>query len=385
MKNHYRFISIFILFVVLLVLQQCTIKEHSETNDAETAFIAKEEIRIGQLEGENEYVFGAINQIAVGKDGAMFVSDNQAPIIRMYDRDGEFIRNVGREGRGPGEYQSIGGIRTFPDGRLATWDARNMRITVFDEAGSPTETHSVNSQLFSSEVFEVDESENFYVKIVLRNTPDMPNWELAWVRASPEGVILDTLKIPLDEEEREQTFVLFTASGRAHAFIEQPFVTLSPKGHLVMGRNDKYKFELNLPNTTPKRIERDYTPVPVTPEEKDQWRAWINYYGTNNSVPEVKPPYKDIRTDMQGRIWVKRYVDALYTEENIGPHFGPESNWWEPPVFDVFNPDGSFYATVRLPVNASFREAKDRNVWAVIKGEYDEQYVARYWLEDEND
>lgn len=383
--NHYRFTSIFILIVVLLVLLQCTAKEQSETNDAETALSAKEEIRIGQLEGENEYVFGAINQIAVGKDGAIFVSDRQVPIIRMYDKNGEFMRNVGREGSGPGEYLRIGGMRTFPDGRLAIWDARTMRITVFDEGGSPIQTHTVNSQLFADEVFEVDESENFYVKTVLRNTPDMPNWKLAWVIASSDGEIQDTLKIPFDEEEREQTFVLFTASGRAHAFIEVPFVTLSPKGHLVTGRNDTYEFELNLPDTTPKRIERDYTPVPVTPEEREQWRAWVSYYGTNNSVPEVKPPYKDIRTDMQGRIWVKRYVDAIYTEENIGPHFGPESNWWEPPVFDVFNPDGSFYAAVKLPMNASFREAKGRNVWAVIKGEFDEQYVARYWLEEESD
>lgn len=347
MINQYRFISLFFLIGLLFVFQQCTVEEQTKIIDAKTVLHATEEVRIGQLEGEDEYVFGAINHIAIGKNGEIFVADHQIPIIRMYDSEGKFLRNVGRQGRGPGEYLKIGGMRSFPDGRLAIWDQRNLRVSVFDQDGDFIESHSVNSTLHSADIFEVDHSGNFYVRTVLRTTPDMPNWEYGWLKISPEGELTDTLKVPLDEEDREQTFVLFTASGDAHAFIEWPLTSMSPLGYLITGRNDEYTFELNLTDPAPLKIARNFTPVQIKPEERVQWEAWVNYYEVRNIIPETKPPYKKILTDSQGRIWIWRYVEAEYTEKNIGPQFGPDSRWWEPPIFDVFLPDGSFYSKVR--------------------------------------
>jgi len=75
-------------------------------------------------------------------------------------------------------------------------------------------------------------------------------------------------------------------------------------------------------------------------------------------------------------------VEAVHTVEEIGPSFGPESNWWEPPVYDVFLADGSYHATVRMPMNASFRTARGNHVYAVERGEYGEQYVVRFRLEE---
>lgn len=385
MFNQCRFISLFFLTGLLFVFLQCTVEEQSEILDTETVLKGVEDIRIGQLEGVDEYVFGAINHIATGENGEIFVADYQVPVIRMYDQDGNFLRNVGREGRGPGEYLGLGGMRSFPDGRLAIWDQGNLKVSVFDQGGDFIENHTVNSRLHGADIFEVDHSGNFYVKIVLRDTPDMPHWEFGWLRISPEGELLDTLRVPLDEEDREQTFVLFTASGRARAFIEMPFTSLSARGHQISGRNDTYAFEINPPDSASIKIERDFTPVPIKQEERKQWEAWVDYYGVKNIIPESKPAYKNILTDSQGRIWIQKYVEAIYTEKNIGPHFGPESRWWEPPTFDVFLPDGTFYATVRLPVNADFRDAKDGFVWAILKGEYDEQYVARFRLEEISD
>ncbi|MEX1212762.1 MAG: 6-bladed beta-propeller [Balneolaceae bacterium] len=382
MINHYRFIFLFVLIVLQFTLLKCTTEDQVEVTQENYVLQAVEEVRIGQLEGENEYVFGSIGRISIGGNGEMFVADPQVPVIRMYDREGNFIRNIGGEGRGPGEYSRISGMRTFPDGRLAVWDVNNQRVNVYSRDGDYVENYTVNSTLHSADNFEVGHDGNFYVKTALDFFRDISKFKLAWLRISPEGEITDTLKVPFDEVNREQSFVLFTASGRAHAFINRPINKLSTKGNLITGKNDQYVFQINQPDSFSLYIERDFASVQVKPEEKEQWEDWINYFGVNNNVPEIKPPVKDITTDSQGRIWVKRYVEAIYTEKNIGPHFGPESRWWEPPVFDVFLPDGTFYATVSLPINANFRDAKDNFVWAVIKGEYDEQYVARFRLEE---
>lgn len=383
--NQNHFISLLFLIVLLLLFQQCTIDEKSGDKNTKSLLHAVEEIRIGQLDGEDEYVFGAITHMAVGKNGEIFVADHQVPVIRMYDKEGNFIRNVGRQGRGPGEYLNIGGMRTFPDGRLAIWDQRNQKVSLFDQIGDFVESHLVNSTLFASDIFEVDHNGNFYVKTTLKTTPDMPNWEFGWLKISPEGELVDTIRVPLDEEKHELSFVLFTASGDAHAFIERPRSSLSAMGHLITGRNNEYNFEINYTDLISKKIKRDYTPVQIKAEERAQWEAWVSHFGVNNIIPETKPPYKKILTDSQGRIWIWRYVEAVFTEENIGPHAGPESKWWEPPTFDVFLPDGTFYATVKLPLHAKFRDAKDGFVWAIIKGEQDEQYAARFRLEKIND
>ena len=376
-----RPIFLFSLIALPFIFQQCESGQHTEKQPANRVFQTIEEIRIGRLEGEDEYVFGIINHVAVGKNGVIFIADRKVPVIRMYDQDGNFIRNVGKEGRGPGEYLTFGGMRTFSDGRLAIWDQNNARVSVFNQDGDFTESHSVNSTLHAADIFEVDLNGNFYVKTVLKNTPDMPNWKFGWLKISEKGELTDTIEVPLDEE-REQTFVLFAASGDAHAFIEWPFSNLSTRGHLITGRNDSYSFQINYPDSVPKKIEREYTPVNVKPEEKKQWEAWVKYYGVNNVVPDIKPPYKEILTDSQGRIWIKKYVEAIYTEQNIGPHYGPESRWWEPPTFDVFLPDGTFYGTVILPLDAKFEDAKDEFIWATIKGDFDEQYVTRFRLEE---
>lgn len=343
-----------------------------------------EELRIGQLGGEDEYIFGEINGIAVGKNGRIFVADYQVPIIRMYDKDGTFIRNIGRKGRGPGEYLRISGMKTFPDGRLAVWDVRNLRINVYSHDGKFNETHSVASRVFGSPyVFlELDHTGNFFVLIDHKDAGSITNPAPEWAKVTPKGEVVDTLSSPVDMAERPQSFVLFTASGDAHAFTERMKTTISPMGYLITGRNDEYSFTLLYPDSTKKEIRRNFEPVEIKPEEKKQWEAWVRYYDVVNTMKETKPAYKDILTDSQGRIWVHRYVEAEYTELNIGPHFGPESRWWEPPTFDVFLPDGFYHATVILPMNVKFFDAKDNRVWALLKGEYGEPYVARFRLEE---
>lgn len=369
--------------LLLAVVTACSVPGSDETGSNGILHLkAVEELRIGQMEGDEEYVFGAINYIAIGTDDQIFVSDWQIPIVRMYDSDGTFLRKIGREGRGPGEYSVIMGLKTFQDGRVAVWDIGNLRVVIFNGDGDFLNVFPVEVSLHSADVFETDTDGHIYVRNRTDPDPTLPNWILGWQKYNSRGELTDTLHIPPDPTVHPQTFVLFTASGNAYPFISRPMSALSPLGYLITGTNNEYTITLHKPDGD-LIIKRDFEPVTVTDGEKEQWKKWIDYYNVSHSVPDIKPVFKKIMTDMQGRIWVWRYVDAVYTEENIGPHYGPESKWWEPPIFDVFNPDGSYYARVELPFEANFHEAKDNQVWALVKGEFDELYVVRYQLVEE--
>lgn len=119
-ESHKEIFLKIILFGSAFLFLQCSSSDSTETVDH---FIlhAVEELRIGDLEGDDEYIFGSINDIAIGTNGEIIVADGQVPVVRMYDKDGTFVRNIGREGRGPGEYQVLGGLRTTSDDKIVIW------------------------------------------------------------------------------------------------------------------------------------------------------------------------------------------------------------------------------------------------------------------------
>ena len=56
-----------------------------------------QEVRIGVLDGEPEYVFGWIVDMALGPDGSIFVVEGQGAVVRKYSPDGEYLHDIGRE------------------------------------------------------------------------------------------------------------------------------------------------------------------------------------------------------------------------------------------------------------------------------------------------
>jgi hypothetical protein len=76
----------------------------------------------------------------------IYVVDSGNHRIVAVDFDGRFVRIIGKEGQGPGEFSRPSGVFVCPDSRLAVADYGNNRIQVFDETGkflSTTNTKEV--------------------------------------------------------------------------------------------------------------------------------------------------------------------------------------------------------------------------------------------------
>jgi hypothetical protein len=363
-----------------------------------------EELRIGRLDGADEYVLGEVEGVAVGRDGRIYVADAQVPVVRMYDASGRFVRNLGRAGAGPGEYDELAGLRTLPDGRVAIWDHDNSRITVFSADGDLAATHRVPSALAGSETFQVDQAGNFYVRAVVRfdeTSHRLADATQGWIRVAPDGQIRDTVVIPLDAR-RPESFVLSTPSGFDRPFTTELVSTLGRNGTLITGRNDTYAFVQHRTAGPPLRVERASTPVRLGREERAEWLAWARMFEQRAAnptssnprailtpprqvryeIPETKPAFRELATDSQARIWVRRYVEAQKRPASEPATVDrPPRTWIEPPTYDVFEADGRFLGTVTLPWEARFYDARDRNVWATVTGALDETYVVRYRIE----
>ncbi len=351
-----------------------------------------EEVRIGALDGAEEYMFGSVDGVAVGREGAIFVADGRVPIIRMYDARGKFVRNVGGKGAGPGEYEAIGGIRALADGRISIWDNRTGRITIYTPAGEFASTHRVEltSRLFGSDLFEVDRADHFYIRTSL-GRPGDGKFNDAWIHLGPNAAIIDTIPVP-KETDPAPSFVLAGPSGYDAPFTRELIAKMGSNGHLITAHTGTYAFDQHRRGAPVLRIERSYTPLPVTRAERAEWQAWADRFERNARadrepvkyhIPDTKPAFSDLRTDSRGRIWVRRYVAA---QSRPGPVREPGDDrprrvWREPPTFDVFEADGRFLGTITFPFGGYMYDAADRHIWATVVGESDEEYVVRYRIE----
>jgi len=73
--------------------------------------------------------------LALDKQGQLWVSDTGAFAVQVYDREGKFIRRVGQQGVAPGLFARPKGIAVDHEGRAYVVDASTQVVQVFDPEG----------------------------------------------------------------------------------------------------------------------------------------------------------------------------------------------------------------------------------------------------------
>lgn len=120
-----------------------------EVNNGKVAKNAKtlkltEDLRIGGDQGEEYIWFGTGLDVAVNSTGQIFVCDTGNTRLAMLDENGTFVRNVGGQGTGPGEFQTLSGIQILNDDRVVTFEFNPMapfsKFHFFDAEGTYVES-----------------------------------------------------------------------------------------------------------------------------------------------------------------------------------------------------------------------------------------------------
>lgn len=86
--------------------------------------------RIGSMSGPNDD-FGRIMSVDISRSGKVLVADDLNHRVAVFGPEGEFIRNLGRRGKGPGEFESPWLVATDAQDSVFVWDVGLARITVF--------------------------------------------------------------------------------------------------------------------------------------------------------------------------------------------------------------------------------------------------------------
>ena len=73
---------------------------------------------IGIELGDSNYVMGGVEGVDFGPDGNIAVLDCGRSTVLLYSPRGEYLRNIGRRGNGPGELQKITFMAVSEDGNI---------------------------------------------------------------------------------------------------------------------------------------------------------------------------------------------------------------------------------------------------------------------------
>lgn len=359
------------------------------------------EVSIGVLDGEEHLMFGTPVSLAVAADGRIFVMDRQVLAVRVFAADGSYLRTLGRDGGGPGEFGGPdGGMVWLSDGRLVVRDPGNARLQVFDADLEPSEAWPVIRGGFNtSNPMYRSAGDTLLTPVLMSTEVDVSEWTTGLQRVDPgTGEILDTLEVPdigyeaPTIEARHESEGGTSVSVNGVPFSPSEHWAYHPGGYFIHGIGDRYRVTLLRPES-PLRIERAVQPVPVAPGEKAEAEraATRNMRNTDPGwswdgpgIPDAKPAFTDLYTGRDGRIWVRVPMPGV---EGDDPDYDPtdpdavEDRWSEPIAFDVFEDDGTFLGRVEAPADMSLYPTPifdgDR-VWAVTRDEFDVPRIVRF-------
>ena len=364
MKTKTKVLSIVLFLSVSIMLVSCkkpkaewkgtieevngvtVVKNPKEPIYVEDVFSLEEELSIGEAEGREEYMFSQARSIAVDEKGRIYVLDSRDAHVRVFDKDGLYIRTIARKGEGPGELK-------FPLIMLIT----NQNELVVEDFGSRLAFFTLEGEfkknlLIAKEgLLRIDiDSEGNMVGLVIVREEENPRYELK----------------KFDSELKYLHSLGSSPLPSARGFVINPFMAISwydinHNDQIVFGYPEKYEIKIfDKKGSVTRKIIKKYDPVEITEEEikeetEDIPQNW------KVSIPKYHSAYSRFITDDESRIFVQ-------TWERVA---GGEGYY-----YDIFDSEGKYI--LKIPLKTRPQLIKKNKLYTIEEDEEGFPMVKRY-------
>jgi len=340
MKNKTKVVLIVLFFSALIMTISCgkqktewqgTIEEVNgvtvvnnpgEPLYGELVFDLEEDLSIGREDDDN-YLFFRIGDIKVDGDGNIYVFESGNKRVQKFDRDGNYLCTIGREGQGPGEYQWP--IELLLDDKTGIIGVMDMRkLIVFDKDGNYLDKDISFESFFYTLIF--DSSGILWgINYELGGDDEATADEFkVLIKLNNKGQIAEKLaRFPYDSyRERMGEGVLSIMTGEEYDLS----FSLLGKRNIVYGYSKEYELNIiDLEGNLQTKIRKDEPYKKFTAEERGKYKR--------AKLPEYKPFFYFLFTDSEDRIYAKK--NNARRTENVEKEL------------DIFSKDGYYlYKTI---------------------------------------
>ncbi|NBC03109.1 MAG: 6-bladed beta-propeller [Bacteroidetes bacterium] len=318
--------------------------------------------------GETDGVFMGpiVRSMAVDEDGRVYIADFKSKTIHVYNTDGSYLGSLGREGRGPGEFQMIWVLR-ISESYLHALDYKLQKISVFNLNNLQHERDiniSLNEEIDNKpEWINRTREQGLFYRVTNFYIRSDGNYLMIFSDegvASADNIENRTYEFsifnPKERKYLEHEIFSFDWGGRVLVNEGQVMFNVPYKrgsqfdyynGQLVYGWTEEMLFKFyDEDGVYRNAFFYPYSKVKLT--ERD---VLIQYEGeqTKNAIrtdelPATWPAFDLLKMDDESRLWISTFTDD------------PESNeWW------ILKNSGKLLARFSWPRNRSIE---------VVKGEY---------------
>ncbi len=316
-----------------------------------TKLILKEDLTIGEKEESEEYMFSRMESLDVDDEGNIYVLDSKESHVKVFDKDGKYVRTFCRKGQGPGEMQRALNVVVTLQREIMVNDWRSRRLLYFTLDGKFLREVS-GAKMFNFNNPRVDSKGNVVANFTVMGAKTMSELKKFTSDLEPIFTIasIEVMRLPV-----------------LNPFFPVFFWEVIKEDNIIWGISTKYELRvLNTDGKLIKRIIKDYDPVKITEEDKEER---LKAFG--RLPPEVKiefPKYhwafENLSIDEEGRMFLRIHEKA---ENGEGSYY------------DVFDSEGRYIA--KIPLKATPRVWKKNKLYTVEEDEEGYRFVKRYSLE----
>jgi hypothetical protein len=347
-------------------------------------------VRIGVVEGDSAYQFHRIAFAGRLSDGRIVVVNGGTREIRWFGPDGLYETGAGRQGQGPGEFETIASVVLTPADTLIVDDPRNQRVTWITPSGTIVR-EEMTAGLSSGTVTVLGSAPGDAVALAISTpTYDLSHPDVSYtrdtltvVRVAPARI--DTL---LRTPGQEGALWVRYSGGRPAAMQQMglpfahPLLVAGTGKQILLGRSEGQQLEILDSSAALKTIARrqDQPATRLTQEDRAayvrravdaaQARGQSNTTalekGLNDLlavVPEnhTLPSFDRLLVDMESRIWLRDYVQ---------PGGEAADQTWT-----VYQPDGHIRSQVSIPASIEVMHVGRGYLTGVARDSLDVEFV----------
>lgn len=276
------------------------------------------------FESNNDiFIEGYIRNIAVDDNERFFVASTRPGNIGIYvfNPDGSFLTKFLREGRGPGEYESLSSLHIVGD-KLYVFDTRLQKIGIFSINGFKhikdllvdqsmlKESDEVAYEGMIANTLIVRNDSSFIVRLKSRprNAPSFQPKEI-YLQADTTGMLLPSPNLVVDSH------TYYFPEGQFELPFPAPFnrsslVAVDGDGKFYSNWTDKLK--INIHNSEAKLLRSIFSPYENANLNLNELNFDRNMEETlyNYKLPNTWPAVHTMELDDEERLWVATITDS---------------------------------------------------------------------------